>query len=168
MEDTPLDDVDEILAQWRRERPDLDPTGMGVVLRILQLAGILSKRLDELLAPTALAPFEFDVLSALRRAGAAEGLTATELCAAAQVTSGAMTHRLDCLEERRLIRRQQRVEDRRALSISLTARGRKLVDQVLVGRMEDARRCVAGLRAEERRALNDLLRSLRADVEPAP
>lgn len=168
MPSPPRDDVDEILAQWRRERPDLDPTGMGVVLRVLHLAGVFSSRLDDVLAPTALATFEYEVLAALRRADDGEGLTAKELCAAAQLTSGAMTHRLDRLEERGLVRRRPRPEDRRALAVTLTARGRRLVDSVLAARMEDAGDCVAGLSRKERLALNDLLRGLAVELTEDP
>lgn len=164
MQNSVKDEVDEILAQWRQERPDLDPTGMGVVLRVLQLSGIFSSRLDEVLAPSDLAPFEFEVLSALRRADEGEGLTATELCAAAQVTSGTMTHRLDRLEERELIHREPAEHDARALAVTLTTKGQRLVDGVLADRMEDARICVEKLTQKDRRTLNRLLRTILVSV----
>lgn len=159
---TERDQVDRALAQWRDERPDLDPTGMDIVLRVLQLGSTFDERLKHVLEPTALVPFEFDVLSALRRAGT---LSAKELCEAAQLSSGAMTHRLDRLEERRLVRRRSSARDRRSIDVSLTAAGRRLVDGVLGRRMEDAARCVEGLTSAERRRLSSLLRALSLSLE---
>jgi DNA-binding MarR family transcriptional regulator len=159
------DTVDHMLAQWDEERPDLDTSGMGVVLRILFLAGRFSERLKEILAPMDLAPFEFDVLSALRRAGREGGLTPSELCESAQLTSGAMTHRIDRLEERGLVRRRPSQEDRRSTWICLTAKGRGLVDQVIGARMDDAAEAVGGLSRAEQRELARLLRTLSLGLE---
>jgi DNA-binding MarR family transcriptional regulator len=131
---------------------------MAVVLRVLMLSGVFSERLKATLAPAGLAPFEYDVLSALRRAGDGVGLTPKELCRAAQLTSGAMTHRLDRLEERRLVRRRTDRRDRRSLTVTLTARGRALVDGILGARMADASASLSGLSKAQRRALAELLR----------
>ena len=40
------DGVDEILEQWRRERPELDPSPIGVIGRISRLARELEQRLE--------------------------------------------------------------------------------------------------------------------------
>ena len=152
------DAVDGMLAQWRRERPELDSSGMGVVLRIQLLSGILTDRLKEILAPKGLAPFEYEVLSALRRNDAAGGSTPKELCRSARLTSGAMTHRLDRLEARGLVRRRSGRKDRRSISVVLTARGRSLVDGILGERMADAATCLDAFTKAERRELAGLLR----------
>ncbi len=152
------DEVDEMLIQWREQRPDLDRSGMAVVLRILKVAGTLSERLKDTLAPAGLAPWEYDVLSALRRAGKKGGLTPTELCASAQLTTGAMTHRLDRLEARGLVRRRADGGDRRSVRVALSARGFALVDGIVGARMEDAAESLASLSAKERTELARLLR----------
>lgn len=157
------DAVDGMLAQWRRERPDLDRSGMAVVLRILLLSGTFAERLKVILAPAGLAPWEYEVLSALRRVGRT-GLTPTELCRSTRLTSGAMTHRLDRLEERRLIRRRKRVEDRRSSVVLLTSRGRTLVEGLLAERMDDANACLKALGKAERRELARLLRLVGASL----
>ena len=150
--------VDEMLAQWANERPDLDSSGMAIVLRIQILAGVFADRLKDALAPSGLAPWEFDVLSALRRAGK-PGLSPTDLCESAQLTSGAMTHRLDRLEEAGLVRRRASREDRRSVTVALTAKGRRLIDEVIGARMADAADAVAGLSRKERTELIRLLRA---------
>ncbi len=154
-----------MLAQWARERPELDTAGMGIVLRIQLHAGVLSNRLKQILAPAGLAPWEFQVLSALLRSGPEGGLTATELCESAQLTSGAMTHRLDRLEERSLLRRRTRKTDRRSIVVTLTPKGRTLVAKVMERRMADATGCVSGLSRTEQRTLTKLLRAL--SIDPA-
>jgi DNA-binding MarR family transcriptional regulator len=159
------DAVDEMLAQWRAERPDLDSGGMAVVLRVGLLAGVFGERLKGILAPAGLAPWEYDVLSALRRSDPRRGLSPTELCRSAQLTSGAMTHRLDRLEERGLVRRRSASEDRRGIRVSLTPRGRRLVDGIVGARMADAARSVEGLSRAETRELTRLLRRLSAALE---
>lgn len=162
---TERDTVDRMLAQWGRERPDLDSSGMAVVLRILLLAGLLSERLKDVLAPLDLAPFEFDVLSALRRAGT-RGVTPGELCESAQLTSGAMTHRLDRLQERGLVTRRPSRTDRRSFLVFLTGKGRALVDQAVAARMDDAAACIRALTKLEQRKLAQLLRRVHLELAP--
>lgn len=158
------DAVDEMLDQWRRERPDLDSSGMGVVLRIQILAGIFADRLKETLAPSGLAPWEFDVLSALRRAGP-DGLSPTELCESAQLTSGAMTHRIDRLEEPGFVQRRAAEDDRRSIRVVLTSKGRAVVDEVIGARMADAYRSVAALGRKRRAELVRLLRAVSVSLD---
>lgn len=162
------DSVDEMLEEWRAERPDLDPSGMSVVLRVLINAGRLAERLKEILAPLGLAPWEFDVLSALRRSGPSGVRSPKELCEAGQLTSGAMTHRLDRLEQRGLVARRKGGEDRRSIGVALTRKGRALVDQAITKRMSDALDSVDGLSRKERKALADLLRTLGRGMDNDP
>ncbi|MDF1799208.1 MAG: MarR family transcriptional regulator [Planctomycetota bacterium] len=154
------DRVDQTLAQWEAVRPDLDPSGLAVVLRVQQLAGEFADRLKRILEPAGLAPWEYEVLAALRRSGS---LTPTELCAAAQLTSGAMTHRLDRLEQGRLLRRKPSRTDRRSLVVELTAKGQRLVDGILGDRMAAAATTLEDFSEAEVRRLTGYLR--RIDTE---
>ncbi len=156
----PADDVDAMLDDWRTERPDLDPSAMAVVLRVHILSSQLAERLKDALAPLGLAPWEFDVLSALRRAGRSGGRTPKELCQSAQLTSGAMTHRLDRLEEKGWLRRRVAKDDRRSITVHLTPKGRTVVDRAVEARMEDAVQCVAGLKPTDQSSLARLLKKL--------
>lgn len=153
-----------MLVQWRKQRPDLDSSGMAVVLRVLMVAGVLSERLKNTLAPAGLAPWEYDVLSALRREGRAGGLTPGELCESAQLTSGAMTHRLDRLEERGLVRRRAGETDRRTVTVVLSARGCRLVDGIVGARMSDAAECLSAMSKKDRTELARLLREVNLGV----
>ncbi|GGX18854.1 MarR family winged helix-turn-helix transcriptional regulator [Streptomyces chryseus] len=158
----PTDDdaVDRIVGQWQRERPDLDPGPMHVVGRITRLHWALDEHLCRVFARYDLGRGEFDVLATLRRSGPPFELTAGELRGAAMVTSGAVTKRVDRLERAGLVGRRAAEDDARGRLIRLTGRGRDLVDEALEAHVKNEARLLAGLTADERSTLTDLLRKL--------
>ena len=124
----PTDEVDEIVAAWRRERPDLDVEPLQVLSRLDRLAGVLGERRAAIFARHGLRRHEFDVLAVLRRSGEPFELTAGELAARTYVTSGTMTSRLDGLTERGLVTRAPDREDGRLVRVGLTPAGRQILD----------------------------------------
>ena len=125
------DDVEGIVAAWQRERPDLDATPLLVLSRVTRLAEVMATRRKQIFAEHLLRPYEFDVLAALRRAGAPYELTPGQLIAQTHVTSGTMTNRLDVLVERQLVRRRPDSDDGRVTRVQVTAAGRARVDSAL-------------------------------------
>src|SRR5690242_7735857 len=109
----PLDRVAHIQAEWRRERPDVDTTPQGVIGRLHRLAARLSEELCIVYARYGLSEGEFDVLCALRRAGEPYERAPGELAAHTMVTTGAMTKRIDRLEQAGLVTRRRRDSDQR-------------------------------------------------------
>ena len=93
------DIIDDLQNNWVRQRPDLNPEPMGVVLRIQALAKILGDQTAEKLQSFDLQWWQYDVLSTLRRQGEPFIMAATELAQTSMLTSGAMTNRIDRLEE---------------------------------------------------------------------
>lgn len=154
------DPVAEILAQWRRERPELDFSGSAVLLRVLLLERHLFAHVRRSLEPAGLSPGEFDVLGALRRCGAPYRLSCGDLAEATLLTCSGMTHRLDVLERRGLIRRSACEADRRRVMVALTDDGCSLVDQAVELRTGDSARLMAQLDEGERRELERLLGKL--------
>ncbi|MFI4852941.1 MAG: MarR family winged helix-turn-helix transcriptional regulator [Gimesia chilikensis] len=152
--------IDILISQWKTERPDLNVEPMGVVGRVLRLATRLERRVSETLKPYGLTVGGFDILATLRRAGNPEGLTPTELMEAVMLSSGAMTNRIDRLEEQGLVERRPSPNDRRSLQVLLTAEGRKVVDEAVADRLDEAEGALCGLKAEERDQLADLLRAM--------
>jgi DNA-binding MarR family transcriptional regulator len=152
------DAVDLILAQWARERPDLDCSPMGIIGRISQLQRVVHLAQRATFARHGLDTPSFDVLAALRRAGPPYQLTPTALMRTALVTSGAITQRLDRLEERGLITRERSDSDGRAVVVTLTAAGRAALDAALPDHLATERALLAGLSAGEREQLSGLLR----------
>ncbi|GAA1537418.1 MarR family transcriptional regulator [Actinomadura kijaniata] len=154
------DAVDQILAQWQKERPDIDVWPMGVVGRITRLSRLLDRELKDFFAGYGLERWEFDVLATLRRAGPPYALTAGALNRAAMVTSGAITNRIDRLAARGLVERVPDEEDRRSVRVRLTDEGRALVDEILEPHVANETRLLATLAPPERDLLTGLLRGL--------
>src|ERR1700738_1364878 len=107
------DEVDRLVAAWRRERPDLDVQPLGVLSRVTRLARHLGPARRTAFAEHGLEPWEFDVLSALRRAGDPYQLSPGQLLTQTLVTSGTMTNRIDRLAARELVVRGPDPADRR-------------------------------------------------------
>src|SRR6478672_9454530 len=106
------DAVDQIVAAWGRERPDLDAAPMGVMGRISRLSRLLDKEFKDFFAGHGLEFWEFDVLATLRRSGAPYELSAGALLKTAMVTSGAITNRVDRLAAKGLLERVRDPADR--------------------------------------------------------
>ncbi len=153
------DAIDEILDQWSEERPDLDTASLGVVIRVMTLYRSFSRQATRALEPLALELWEYDVLSALRRQGEPYTLPATGLARETGLSSGAMTNRIDRLETRGLVRRRPDRNDRRGVNVSLTAKGRKLIDKAIQHRLDSARDSLEALDADQQRELAALLRA---------
>lgn len=159
------DDVDRIVAAWQRERPDLDVAPLQVLSRVSRLAHHLDRARRAAFAEHGLESWEFDVLSALRRAGSPYRLTPGDLVRQTLVTSGTMTNRVDRLESRGLVARERSVTDRRGVLVSLTAAGRDAVDAALADLIDDERRLLAGLDSTDQETLAAQLRRLLAPFE---
>jgi DNA-binding MarR family transcriptional regulator len=154
------DGVDLILEQWRRERPELDHSPIGVVGRVSRLAREFEPRLEQVYREHGLEPGWHDVLATLRRTGPPYRLRPTELTDALMLTSSGTTKRLDRLEQAGLVERAPDPEDRRGTLITLTAAGRELIDSVTPAHLDNERRILGALTEAEQRRLADLLRKL--------
>lgn len=154
------DAVDMLLAQWKRERPDIDPSPMGVIGRVSRLSLLFGGELKAFFQEHGLERWEFDVLATLRRSGAPYELSAGELLKAAMVTSGAITNRIDRLEAKDLVERVRASGDRRSVRIRLTPQGLELVDRLVGAHVDNEERLLAALGPVERDQLAGLLRTL--------
>ncbi|MFE1167865.1 MarR family winged helix-turn-helix transcriptional regulator [Nocardiopsis sp. NPDC058789] len=154
------DAVDLFLAQWARERPDLDASPMGVIGRMDRLQQLLGRRVSDLLAEYDLERWEFDVLATLRRSGEPYQLTAKDLVRMMMVGSAAMTNRVDRLVRKELVHRQVDPASRRRVLVTLTGKGLALVDGAVAAHVENEARLLDGLSGEEQEQLADLMRTL--------
>jgi DNA-binding MarR family transcriptional regulator len=159
------DGVDLILEQWRRERPDLDPSPIGVIGRISRLARELEQRLEVVYREHGLEPGWHDVLATLRRSGPPYRLRPSEFTGALMLTSSGTTKRLDRLEQAGLITRAPDPDDRRGTQIALTPAGRQLIDAVTAAHLDNERELLSSLTAAEQQQLADLLRKLRLGLQ---
>lgn len=154
------DEVDEIVAGWRRERPDLDVTPLEVLSRVSRLAAVLDERRADAFAEHGLQAHEFDVLAALRRSGEPFELTAGELCLLTHVTSGTMTSRLDKLTARKFVSRHTDPSDGRLVQVRLTPTGRRRIDATFTALLESEHELLGRLAQSKRDAVVDGLREL--------
>jgi len=152
-----MDHVDFILEQWRRERPDLDVTAMGVIGRVGRLYLAYLKPMEQTFARYGLNAAKFDVLATLRRAGAPYRLSAGALMKATMVASGTMTNRIDRLEADGLVSRTTNPEDSRSFLIALTFEGLTLIDEVVEAHVATQSGLIEGLSPEEVDQLAELL-----------
>ncbi len=159
------DAVDAILAQWRRERPELDVGPMGVIGRVKRCAAILQRRLDETFVRFDMSAWEFDVLATLRRAGAPHCMAPTALFSALMVTSGTMTHRLQRLESGGLVERVPNSKDARSMLVQLTPKGLALIDRAIEAHVDNEAAILAALPAASVRELDGLLSELLVMLE---
>ena len=160
------DAVDRILEEWRRERPDLDPSPIGVIGRISRLSRELELRLEPIYAEHGLEPGWYDVLATLRRIGPPHALRAMEFADRLMLTSSGTTKRLDRLERAGLVRRRPDPDDRRGTVIELTAKGRRLVDATTADHLRNEARLLGALTKPEQRQLAALLRKLQLGLPP--
>lgn len=154
------DHVDRVIAQWARERPDLDLAPVEVIARLGRAARYVDHGLESEFATRGLSRASWDVLASLRRVGPPYRLSPTELYRALMRTSGAITHRLFRLERAGLIRRMPEPRDGRSMLVELTTEGRRLVDEVAPLHLENERRLLASLTEREATELARLLKKL--------
>jgi len=152
------DEVDRLIAAWKRERPDLDLSPFAVLSRISRISRNLDIARRDAFAD--LETWGFDVLAALRRAGDPYQLSPGVLMQETLVTSGTMTNRLDRLEELKLITRQPDPDDGRGSLVTLTKSGMRAVDAALESLLENERELLGSLTAKDRELLADLLSKL--------
>ncbi|VVE04394.1 Multiple antibiotic resistance protein MarR [Pandoraea morbifera] len=139
------DAVDAILAQWHRERPDLDVSPMGVIGRLKRCAALVQQQLDATFATFDMSGWEFDMLATLRRSGAPYRLAPTALFSTLMVTSGTMTHRLQRLEARGWIGRVPNPDDARSTLVQLTDAGFALIERAVEAHVANEHRMLAPL-----------------------
>lgn len=154
------DEVDGLVEAWARERPDLDLGPVEVFSRISRLSRHLDLARRQAFAAHGIESWEFDVLAALRRAGAPYELSPGRLLRETLVTSGTMTNRVDRLVARGFVDRLPDPSDRRGVLVRLTAEGRTAVDGAFEALVAEEAALVADLPAHDRERLVALLRDL--------
>ena len=160
------DHVDNFLEEVSADLPaDLDLTVEGIVDRI----GGINRRIkwmhDETLDQLGLNVSDWHVLTALRWSGKPYRRKAGELARRADLTSGAMTSRLDALEKQGFVRRLRDPDDRRSVIVELTEKGRDIHQQAMGVQMQKEALLAEALTDREKEQLNGLLRRVMITLE---
>jgi DNA-binding MarR family transcriptional regulator len=160
------DHVDDFLESIREELPDLDFEVEGIVDRIMGLSRRIKRMMEETCAEHGLTWGEWKVLGYLhRKAGPTRRASPGQLAERLELSSGAMTNRLDRLEEAGLIERLRDPDDRRGVQVELTAAGRETYEQTTTAQAEKEALVASALSAREKKDLNALLRRMMITFE---
>lgn len=159
------DSIDRVEVAWRKERPDIDVSSVGIISRLWRVSRHLERERKDRLAELGTDRVTLDVLAMLRRSGPPYRRTAGELTQSSLITSGGVSQRLDKLERAGLITRHIHPEDRRRIEVQLTPEGMKLVDGVLSDLMAHENELLAVLSERDRTDLRRLLKILLAEFE---
>jgi len=152
------DDLDLITAQWQRQGITDELLAMQLLGRFARLNKTLELAFLHCYEQHGLKQGEFDVLATLKRAGEPFSLSPSQLYQSMLLSSGAMSTRLDKLEQRQLISRRHCTEDRRVVHVSLTEQGKTLIEQALPEHIALQQRLMGNLSAEQQQQLSGLLK----------
>jgi DNA-binding MarR family transcriptional regulator len=151
------DEVSRIVAEWRKERPELDVSALEVLSRVTRLARHLDRARKSAFAKHGLEAWSFDVLAGLRRTGKPYELSPGQLLQQTLVTSGTMTNRIDRLQELGFVERRPEPNDGRGILVRLTPTGKEVVDSALDDLLASEEKLLAKLSKAERQQLAQLL-----------
>jgi DNA-binding MarR family transcriptional regulator len=159
------DSVDEILAMWAIERPDLDFSPVGVITRLARVRAHVDAAVSTVFARFGLSPADFQVIVALRRTGSPYRLPQARLMTQLALTSGTISVRVDRLSQRGIVTREQDPHDARISLVRLTDEGLRLFDAIAPVHLANEERLLSALDENEREHLADLLRRLLVSFE---
>lgn len=154
------DIVSGFLDDWRRERPQLDATPLGVFGRISRITSHFTRRSERWLAPLGLNWETFSVIVTLRRSGKPYELKPGDLLSVSLLTSGAITNRIDRVEEMGLVTRLRDPNDRRGVIVRLTPEGVRLAEKAIAVHFHELGKLLDPLTKHERDQLAQLLTKL--------
>jgi DNA-binding MarR family transcriptional regulator len=163
----PTDSVDALLESWRRKRPDLDFSPVGIVTRLARVRAHIARELEPVFDAHGLGAASFGVLVTLARIEDEGGVSQRRLMDELGLTSGTISVRMDRLVAQGLVERRPDPESRRNTRITLTERGRELFERVVPAHLANERRLLAALDEDERELLAGLLRKLLVEFEGA-
>ncbi len=156
-----LPSLNEISGQIR-DYPQLDALAIFTMNELLRTASTLEFELEKDLSTHNLTMGRHVTLWCVAVLGVDEGVTPAEIADQLAVTRATVTGLLDALEKEKFIIRQRREDDRRSVSVFLTAKGLKKVEQVYPPHYYNITQAMQVLSKDERMQLIGLLRKLRA------
>jgi DNA-binding MarR family transcriptional regulator len=161
------DVVGEVMSQWRKERPDLDPSPMAIFGRVARIFSLQRAAQAEVHRRYGLNHASFDVLANLRRSGPPHRKTASSLAESSMISTGGITFRLDGLEQAGLLKRVRDDRDRRVVFAELTPAGLELIDHAIADHIDGLAALLDSLSADEREELAGLLNHLESSIRTA-
>lgn len=159
------DHVDRWLDTIRERLPMLDPEVEGIVDRIGGLNRRFKRAMEETLSEFKLDHGEYKILGFLNRQDETYRSSPGKLARVMELSSGAMTNRLDRMEEAGLLRRLPDPDDRRGILVELTTEGKRLYEETIGVQARKEELIASALTVPEKKQLNALLRRLMIEFE---
>ena len=159
------DHIDRFLERFGDRLPLQDLVVEGIVDRIGGLNRRLNREMEATLEDFGLNHGEWKVLGTLWRVGAPHRLSPGELSRMEDLSTGAMTNRLDRLEEAGHVRRLPDPSDRRSVQVELTDKGRRTWEKAVGAQAKKEAVVASALTEREKEQLTALLRKLMLGYE---
>jgi DNA-binding MarR family transcriptional regulator len=159
------DQVDVLLAAWKKQNPELDVPAKAVTIRLRRLTHYIEREVRRELAEHGIELWEFEMMLALRSSGGQ--LHAGALQRYSQVTAGAITNRIARLEEQGWVRRDVEPKDRRQVIVSLTDAGKERAQTIFDTKISAEHRLLGAVDPAVLERITDDLRTLLIAVEGA-
>jgi DNA-binding MarR family transcriptional regulator len=154
---------DRVLHELSRHYPHVDPSAVQAWVSLLRVALELHGISNQHFARYRLSEGRFVVLIMLHTTAGGE-MCCSDIAESTGVSRATVTGLLDGLERDGLIRRVDYPEDRRRITVALTANGRRLLDELLPDHLCRIESVMANLTKSERKTLRALLDKVRAGV----
>ena len=154
---------DRVLQELSQRYPHVDPSAVQAMVSLLRVAVELHGASNQHFAHYRLSQGRFVVLIILHTTPGGE-MFCSEIAESVGVSRATMTGLLDGLERDGLIRRVDHPDDRRRITITLTANGRRLLDEVLPDHLQRIAGVMARLTKDDRKKLRELLEKVRSGL----
>jgi DNA-binding MarR family transcriptional regulator len=153
-------DLEDLVADWRRERPDVDMAALAIVFPLRRALQSAEEHRSAILSRYGLTPASLDLLVALRRVGPPYASKPSGLARHLVLTAGGVSQRLERLQDAGLVTREISAEDRREVIVTLTKKGIDLLDRFIPEYMAHELKLLCQLSTNERATLSRLLLKL--------
>ena len=154
------DEIDRVLHQWAKARPDLDVSSVGIISRLARLRAILDEEQEAVFAEHGITNPTFTTLVTLVRVNSPGGISQRRLANEMRLTPGTVSARVDRLVADGLVARTPDPADKRGSLVTLTDRGREVFDAAVPAHLANQVRLLGSLTPDEQATLAGLLRKL--------
>jgi DNA-binding MarR family transcriptional regulator len=158
------DAIDRFVERAVRIYPSIEPEVEAAVDRMDKIVKYLDRTTERTVKVFGLNTGEFKLLLKLHQEPG-QTMTAGALADRLDLSSSAITNRLDRLEEDGLVTRERGTEDRRSVHVTITARGAEVLGQGVERQAKEEKDFLGALTHEEQLRLNALLRTLILEIE---
>jgi DNA-binding MarR family transcriptional regulator len=159
------DHIDDFLEANADALEGVDLAVEAIVDRITGINRRLKHAMEETLEEFDLSFGEWQLLTQLRWAGPPHRRSPGDLARHLELSTGAMTNRLDRLERAGFVRRLPDPDDRRGVHVELTPEGLRVWRKSVVAQAQKEAIIASALGADEMEQLNRLLRRVMIELE---